>query len=122
MEPLTRKEEEVLRILFQLERAFVKDIIAATPGAKKPAHSTVATQIKSLENKGYVAHEDFGSTYRYYPVLPAEQFVGRDLKRVVTDFFDDSHKALVSHFARNKKLSREDLEDILKMIDEQEQE
>ena len=121
MEPLTRKEDQLLRLLYRLERAFVTDLIEAMPG-KKPARTTVATQIKSLEKKGYVAHEDFGSTYRYYPVLPADQFVGRDLKRVVTDFFDDSHKALVSHFARNKKLSREDLEDILKMIDEQEQE
>ena len=120
MEPLTRKEEEVLRLLFKLEYAFVKDIIAAYPGKKKPAHSTVATQIKSLENKGYVAHEDFGSTYRYYPAITSEQFFGRDIKRVVTDFFSGSHKALVSHFARSKKLSRNDLEDILRMIDEQE--
>ena len=119
MEPLTRKEEEVLRILFKLERAFVKDIIAEMPG-KKPAHSTVSTFVKKLEDKGYVAHEDFGSTYRYYPAIPKEQFFQRDIKRVVSDFFGDSHKALVSHFAKSKKLSREDLEDILKMIDEQE--
>jgi len=119
MEPLTRKEEEVLRILFKLERAFVKDIIAEMPG-KKPAHSTISTFVKKLEDKGYVAHEDFGSTYRYYPAIPKEQFFQRDIKRVVSDFFGDSHKALVSHFAKSKKLSREDLEDILKMIDEQE--
>ena len=119
MEPLTRKEEEVLRILFKLERAFVKDIIAATPGPKKPAHSTVATFIKNLERKGYVAHEDFGSTYRYYPAIPKEQFFQRDLKRVVSDFFGNSHKALVSHFAKNKKLSRKDLEEVLAMIEEE---
>lgn len=119
MEKLTRKEEEVLRILFKLERAFVKDIIAAMPGPKRPAHSTVATFVKNLERKGYVAYEDFGSTYRYYPAIPKEQFFQRDLKRVVSDFFGDSHKALVSHFARNKKLSREDLEDVLRMIEEE---
>lgn len=120
MEPLTRKEEEVLRILFKLERAFVKDIIAEMPGEKKPAYSTVSTFITNLEKKGYVKHEDFGSTHRYFPIIPKEQFFQKDLKRVVSDFFGDSHKALVSHFARNKKLSREDLEDILRMIDEQE--
>ncbi len=119
MEPLTRKEEEVLRILFRLERAFVKDIIAAMPG-KKPAYTTVSTVVRNLKEKGYVAIEDFGSTHRYYPAIPKEQFFGKDLKRVVSDFFDDSHKALVSHFAKNKQLSREDLEDILRMIDEQE--
>ena len=120
MEPLTRKEEEVLRILFKLEKAFVRDIIAEMPGPKKPAHSTVATFVKNLKDKGYVKHEDFGSTHRYYPAIPKEQFFQKDIKRVVSDFFGDSHKALVSHFARNKKLSREDLEDILRMIDEQE--
>ncbi len=119
MPPLTRKEESLLRTLFQLERAFVRELIAATPG-KKPAHSTVATQIKSLVDKGYVTYEDFGNTYRYYPAISREQFFGRDLKRVVSDFFAGSHKALVSHFAKNKQLSREDLQDILKMIDEQE--
>lgn len=119
MEPLTRKEEEVLRILFRLERAFVKDIIAEIPG-KKPAYTTISTVVRKLKDKGYVAVEDFGSTHRYYPAIPKEQFFGKDIKRVVTDFFDNSHKALVSHFARNKKLSRKDLEDILKMIDEQE--
>lgn len=120
MEPLTRKEEEVLRILFKLEKAFVKDIIAAMPGKKKPAYTTVSTVVRSLEKKGYVGYEEFGPTHRYYPAIPKEQFFGKDLKRVVSDFFDDSHKALVSHFAKNKKLSREDLEDILRMIDEQE--
>ncbi|MEO0732079.1 MAG: BlaI/MecI/CopY family transcriptional regulator [Bacteroidota bacterium] len=120
METLTRKEEEVLRILFRLKKAFVKEIIAEMPGKKKPAYQTVSTVVRGLRDKGYVDIEDFGSTHRYFPAIPEEQFFGRDLKRVVTDFFDNSHKALVSHFARNKQLSREDLEDILRMIDEQE--
>ncbi len=121
MEPLTRKEEEVLRILFRLEKAFVKEIIAEIPG-KKPAYTTVSTIVRNLKDKGYVAYEDFGPTHRYYPAIPKEQFFGRDIKRVVNDFFDNSHKALVSHFAKSKKLSREDLEDILRMIDEQDTE
>lgn len=119
MEPLTRREDQALRILYRLERAFIKDVVAEFPDPK-PAYTTVSTLIRRLEQKGYVGHEDFGPTYRYYPTLPREQFFGRDLKRVVTDFFGNSHKALVSHFARSKKLSRADLEDILRMIDEQE--
>ncbi|MEM9261215.1 MAG: BlaI/MecI/CopY family transcriptional regulator [Bacteroidota bacterium] len=119
MEPLTRKEEEVLRILFRLKRAFVKEIIAEIPG-KKPAYTTISTMVRNLEKKGYVKYEDFGPTHRYFPAISEEQFFNRDIKRVVSDFFDNSHKALVSHFAKSKKLSREDLEDILRMIDEQE--
>jgi len=119
MEALTRKEEEVLRILFRLKKAFVKDIIAEMPG-KKPAYTTVSTVVRNLKDKGYVAIEDFGSTHRYFPAISEEAFFGKDLKRVVSDFFGNSHKALVSHFAKSKKLSREDLEDILRMIDEQE--
>lgn len=120
MESLTRKEEEVLRLLFKLKRAFVRDLIDAMPGEKKPAYTTVSTVIRKLEEKGYVDHEDFGATYRYFPAISEEDFFQPDIKRVVSDFFNDSHKALVSHFARNKKLTREDLEDILRMIDEQE--
>ncbi|MTB52623.1 BlaI/MecI/CopY family transcriptional regulator [Lewinella sp. W8] len=119
METLTRKEEEVLRLLFKLKRAFVRDIIDAMPG-KKPAYTTVSTVIRKLEEKGYVDHEDFGTTYRYFPAISEEDFFQRDIRRVVSDFFNDSHKDLVSHFARNKKLTRADLEDILRMIDEQE--
>ena len=61
---MTRKEEEVLRILFRLKRAFVKEIISEMPG-KKPTYTTISTIIRKLEGKGYVDHEDFGPTYRY---------------------------------------------------------
>lgn len=118
MEPLTRREEEILRVLFRLQRAFVKDIIAALPG-KKPAYTTVSTIVRKLEDKGYVDHEDFGPTYRYYPKVARAEFRRRDLKRVVSEYFDDSHKALVSHFALNKKISKADLEEILRMIEEE---
>ena len=121
MLPLTRKEEEVLRALYRLERAFVRDLIAALPG-KKPAYTTVSTVIRKLEEKGYVDHEEFGPTYRYFPVLPREEWQQRDVDKVLAEHFDDSYKKLVTHFAETDQLSRKDLEDILAHIKKREEE
>ncbi|OAV46005.1 BlaI/MecI/CopY family transcriptional regulator [Lewinella sp. 4G2] len=120
MDALTRKEEEILRQLYQLEKAFVKDIIAALPG-KKPAYTTVSTVIRKLEEKGYVDHEQFGTTYRYFPTRPIEELQAKDVGKVLREYFSGSAKELVSHFAKNKHLTRADLEEVMRMIDEQNQ-
>ena len=119
MKPLTRKEQEVLETLYRLEKGFVKEIIAALPGDKKPAYNTVSTLIRRLETKGYVGYEEFGSTYRYYPLVPAEEYQKQGLSKIVDTFFGSSYKSVVAHFAKEQKLSKEDLEDIMKMIEEE---
>ena len=121
MPPLTRKEEQLLRVLYQLERAFIKDIIAALPG-KKPAYTTVSTVIRKLEEKGYVGHEAFGPTHRYFPLVPVEEWREQDVQRVLSEHFDDSYKKLVTHFAEQSRLSRADLEEILRHIAKREEE
>lgn len=119
MKSISRKEEEVLRVLCQLEKAFVKDVLAAMPGPNKPAYNTISTVIRRLEDKGYVGHEDFGSTYRYYPLISLEQLKSRNLSSLVNNYFNSSYKDVVAHFARHKQLGKKDLEEILRMIEEE---
>jgi predicted transcriptional regulator len=119
MKPLTRKEQEILETLYRIEKGFVKDVIAALPDENKPAYNTVSTLIRRLENKGYVGYEEFGSTYRYYPLVPAKEYQQQGLSKIVDTFFGSSYKSVVAHFAKEQKLSKQDLEEIMKMIEEE---
>ncbi len=73
MKKLTNKEEEVMQVLWKLEKAFVKEILVKLPG-KDIHYNTVSTIVRKLEDKGFVAHEDFGSTYRYFPIVDQEDY------------------------------------------------
>lgn len=117
LEKLTQKEEEVMRVLWDLGKAFVKDIKAKLE--KDYHYNTVSTQIRRLEEKNYVGHESFGNTYRYFPMVKQEDYQREMLNQTTQKFFKGSYKNLVSFFAKDEKISQKDLEDILKIIKNQ---
>lgn len=119
MKSISRKEEEVLQVLCRLKQAFVKEIIAEIPGKQRPAYNTISTVIRRLEDKGYVGHEDFGSTYRYYPLISLDQLKSRQLGNLASNYFNNSYKDIVTHFTRHKQLTKKDIQDILRMIEEE---
>ena len=84
-----------------------------------PLHyNTVSTIVRNLEEKGYVGHREFGNTYQYYPIINREDYQNRFvLTKVVADYFDNSYKNLVSYFARQDKVSVEDLKEVIRMIE-----
>lgn len=78
----------------------------------------MSTIVRNLEEKGYVGHRAYGNTHEYYPIITKEAYQNRFvLKRVVTDYFDNSYKNLVSYFAQNEKISADELREILAMIE-----
>ncbi|MBF4986269.1 BlaI/MecI/CopY family transcriptional regulator, partial [Nonlabens mediterrranea] len=85
MEKLTQKEEEVMQALWQLKKAFVKEIVPQLSGSNH--YNTVSTIVRKLEEKGYVAYEAFGKTHRYYPVIDKEVYRNTINKSVTIDFF-----------------------------------
>ncbi len=119
MEKLTNKEEEVMQVLWKLEKAFVKEVAANLPG-KDLHYNTVSTLVRKLEDKGYVAHEDFGNTYRYFPIIAKEDYSAEFMKEASAKFFDNSFKNMVSFFAKKEKISAEELREILKIIENEE--
>ncbi len=119
MEKLTNKEEEVMQVLWTLEKAFVKEILANLPG-KDLHYNTVSTIVRKLEDKAYVAHEDFGNTYRYFPIIAKEDYSSEFMNQASRKFFDDSYKNMVSFFAKKEKISAEELREILKIIENSE--
>lgn len=122
MEKLTKREDQIMRILWELEKAFVKEIIAEFP-EPKPHYNTVSTIIRLLEKKGYVDHNAFGTTHQYFPVIQKkEEYQKTEVKNVLKTYFGNSPSQMILHFAKEDKISAEELEEIMKMIKKKEKE
>ena len=115
MERLTNKEEEVMQALWNLEKAFVKEILAELP--EKQHYNTISTIVRNLEDKGYVSYNAFGKTHQYYPVVSKEEYTKRFMNLAMKRYFNNNYKNLVSYFAREEKISAEELREILKIIE-----
>lgn len=116
MEKLTNKEEEVMKILWRLEKAFVKEIMAEIK-ENKPHYNTLSTMVRNLEEKKYVAYEAFGNTHRYYPIIKKEAYRKVYVDNSIADYYDNSYKNLVSFFAKEEKISVEELKEIIQLIE-----
>jgi len=117
MKQLTKAEEEVMQILWQLEKAFVKDIVEHFP-EPKPAYNSVSTITRILEKKGVVGFEAFGKSHRYFPLIDKEEYSRTFLNRFVENYFSGSYSQLVSFFTKQHNLSLSELEILLKELKE----
>lgn len=118
MKQLTKAEEQIMQILWKVEKGFVKDIIEYLP-QPKPAYNTVSTIVRILEKKGFVSHKAYGNTYQYYPLISKEEYTKAYLKSIMKNYFSNSFEEMVSFFARDKDMNVEELEAIQKMIKEE---
>jgi BlaI family transcriptional regulator, penicillinase repressor len=112
MKELTKAEEQVMQILWKLEKAFVKDLIDEIPDSK-PAYNTVSTIIRILEKKGFVGHYAFGKTHEYYPLVSKEEYTRSYMRNFMRNYFSGSFKEMVSFFARDDNMSLSQLDDLL---------
>lgn len=115
MQTLTKAEEQVMVILWDLEKAFVKDILAVFP-EPKPAYNTVSTMVRILETKGFVAHQEMGKSHRYYPLVSKKEYSSFSLKEIMERYFSGSATRLLSFFAREEELDAGELEALLKEL------
>ena len=116
MDKLTNKEEEILQVLWTLEKAFVKDIIQALPDPK-PHYNTVSTIIRNMEQKGFVKYQAFGKTHQYYPVVSKETYRKAFMNKTINNYFESSYKNVVSFFAKEEKISIDELKEIIELIE-----
>ena len=119
MKKLTRKEEELMKILWSLEKAFVKDIVAEYPDPK-PHYNTVSSLVRLLQGKGFIGYTAYGTTYHYYPLITKEDYRKPFMKQVISDYFDNSYKNAVAFFVKEQGLSPEELEELISLIKEEE--
>jgi len=111
MRDLTKAEEQVMQVLWQLEKGVVKEIIDRLPDPK-PAYNTISTIVRILEKKGFVGHKTYGKTHEYHPLVSRDEYKRRFLKSFVGRYFGDSFHELVSFFASGRDLSLGELEEI----------
>lgn len=115
MEKLTKVEEEIMLILWDLNKAFVKDIIEQMP-EPKPHYNTVSTMIKILQEKGFVDYTAYGKTYQYYSLISKENYFKKSVSPMLKNYFNGSAKQLVSFFVKEKNISVEELEKLVKEL------
>jgi predicted transcriptional regulator len=112
---LTRAELEVMHILWARGHAFVHELIEVM-AEPKPAYNTVSTIVRILEKKGMVAHEAFGKSHRYYPVIGREEYTQTFMHNVVGNFFDNSVPRMFSFLAEKENLSIQEIEEIIRIV------
>ena len=116
MEKLTNKEEDILRVLWKLNKAFVKEVMAELP-EPKPHYNTISTIIRNMEEKGFVKHQAYGKTHQYYPSITKEAYRKNYMQKTIHHYFENSYKNVVSFFAKEEKISIEELKEIIEIIE-----
>ena len=117
MKELTKAEEEIMQIMWQLKAAFVKEIIAGMP-EPKPAYNTVSTIVRILQDKGMVDHKAFGKSHQYFPLISKEEYSKFKMEGLVKSYFSGSLSRMVSFFVEKNDVKTQELDEILKLIEE----
>ncbi len=111
---LTNREEQIMDYLWKNGESFVKDIIASFEDPK-PHYNTISTIVRNLEQKGFINHEDFGTTYRYFAAISKEQFVKQNLKQQVKKYFNNSYKSFVSSLVESNDITIEEVKELIEL-------
>ena len=115
MKQLTKAEEQVMQILWDIEKGFVKDVLDKIPNPK-PAYNTVSTIIRILERKGFVSYKAYGKTHEYFPIIEKNQYRSFYLKTMIGSYFGGSFERLVSFFAKDNDMDIHEMEELLKNV------
>jgi predicted transcriptional regulator len=117
MKELTKAEEQVMQILWELEKGFVKDIIMHMD-KPKPAYNTVSTIVRILETKGFVGHKEYGKSHRYFPLIKKKDYSRERMNEMVKNYFGNSASQVVSFFTKNDKMNLKEADEIIKLLQE----
>jgi len=115
---LTKSEEQVMQLLWKLEKAFMKDLLAEFP-EPKPATTTVATLLKRMTGKGFIDYKLFGKSREYYPIVKKSDYFSKHVNGLIKNFFNDSASQFASFFTKETNLSTQELESLKEIIESQ---
>jgi BlaI family transcriptional regulator, penicillinase repressor len=115
MKELTKAEEQVMQLLWKLEKGFVRDLVDAMP-EPKPAYNTVSTIVRILEKKGFVGHNAYGNTHEYFPLIGRDEYTRSFMKNFMRNYFSGSFKEMVSFFAREDNMSLTDFDELMEDV------
>lgn len=117
MNELTKAEEQIMQILWEKEKAFVKDIIDELP-KPKPAYNTVSTIIRTLERKKFVNYKSYGGSHQYFPTIEKSEYTKFFMKRIINNYFDNSLQQMVSFFSKENDMNISEVDEAIKLMQE----
>ena len=117
MKELTKAEEQIMQILWDIEKGFVKDILEKFP-EPKPAYNTVSTICRILEKKEFLAYKAYGNSHQYYPLVGREEYTSDYLNNFVSNYFGNSLEQMVSFFSKQNKVDIKEAEKIIELMKE----
>ncbi|MEM9832409.1 MAG: BlaI/MecI/CopY family transcriptional regulator [Bacteroidota bacterium] len=117
MTTLTKAEEKIMKILWEIKRGFIKDIIEQYPDPKPP-YNSVSTIVRVLVQKNIVDYKAYGKSYQYYPLISKEEYRRGQLGRLVSEYYNNSLKQVVNFFSESKKLDEKELDEVMRMLED----
>ena len=118
MKELTKAEEELMQIIWRLDKGFINDILAELPDPK-PAYNTVSTIVRILEKKGFVGHRAYGKSHEYYPLVSKSEYTKSYFGHFMKNYFGNSYREMVSFFTSDNNLDIRELEDLKQAMAEE---
>ncbi|MGE5457012.1 MAG: BlaI/MecI/CopY family transcriptional regulator [Methanococcaceae archaeon] len=113
---LTNAEEQVMKLLWKLEKAFIRDLMNEFPDPK-PAQTTVFTLLKRMIDKSFVGFRQYGNSREYYPLVSKSEYFSREIGGIVKNFFNNSNSQFASFFANESDMTREELEELREIVE-----
>ena len=107
-----------MNIIWKQQKAFLKDLLDAYP-EPKPAITTIATLLKRMTDKGFIAYKSYGRSREYYPTVKKKDYFSKHVNGLIKNFFNDSASQFASFFTQETDLSKTELEDLKKLIDKE---
>lgn len=117
MKELTKAEEQVMQVLWELKQGFVKDLIPHFPDPK-PAYNTVSTIIRILEKKGVVSYKSYGKSHQYYPTISREDYRSEQFSSLMKNYFNNSMKQVLSHFSKSGDIKLNEVDEMIQLMEE----
>lgn len=113
---LTQKEEEVMKIIWKIGDVFIRDIVAEMPDPK-PNYNTVATQVKFLEEKGFVVRKPMANSFQYHPAVSEKKYRSATIGNVVSRYYNNSYASMISQFVEEEKMDLDELKALIAQIE-----
>ena len=118
MKSLTAKEEEIMRFFWEKGPMFVKQLVELYE-EPRPHFNTLSTIVRGLEEKGYLSHTAYGNSYQYYAVVSEKDFGRKNLKSIISKYFNNSFLGAVSSLVKEEDISVEELKELVRMVEQE---
>jgi len=113
---LTNAEEQIMKLLWRLDKAFIRDLLNEFPDPK-PAPTTVLTLLKRMIDKGFVSYKLYGNSREYYPMIKKTDYFSDHINELIKDFFNNSTAQFASFFTNETDMNQDELKELRDLVD-----